>query len=176
MPKPEKVATVQALKELFTNAQGIYLTDFRGLDVAAMTELRRRLKASGGGYKVVRNTLARLAAEQAGFPELAQAFEGPSGVAFTLSEDGVAPARVLVDFVREFPELNIKTAFVEGKIFPPERVPDLAALPPRKELVAKAVGGIQAPLTGLVWALSGVLRKLVMTLDTIARKEGHNNK
>jgi len=52
MPKPEKVATVQALKELFTNAQGIYLTDFRGLDVAAMTELRRRLKASGGGYKV----------------------------------------------------------------------------------------------------------------------------
>ncbi|HID10588.1 MAG TPA: 50S ribosomal protein L10 [Candidatus Latescibacteria bacterium] len=173
MPKPEKAAAVEELRELFANARGIYLTDFRGLDVATMTELRRRLKASGGGYRVVRNTLARLAAERAGLSELARAFEGPSGVAFTLSEDGVAPARVLVDFVREFPEMDIKTAFVEGRSFPPERVPDLAALPPRNELVAKAMGGIQAPLTGLMWALSGLLCKLVLVLDVVARREGH---
>ena len=172
MPKPEKVATVEALRELFASARGIYLTDFRGLDVAAMTELRRRLKASGSGYRVVRNTLARLAAEQAGLPKLAEAFQGPTGVAFTLSEDGVAPARVLRDFVKDFPELTIKTAFVEGRDFPPERVSDLAALPPREELVAKALGGIRAPLAGLIWTLSGVLYRLVVVLDAIARKEG----
>ncbi|RKY64391.1 MAG: 50S ribosomal protein L10 [Candidatus Latescibacterota bacterium] len=172
MPKPEKVATVEALRELFASARGIYLTDFRGLDVAAMTELRRRLKASGSGYRVVRNTLARLAAEQAGLPKLAEAFQGPTGVAFTLSEDGVAPARVLRDFVKDFPELTIKTAFVEGRAFPPERVSELASLPPREELVAKALGGIRAPLAGLIWTLSGVLYRLVVVLDAIARKEG----
>ncbi|HIE03257.1 MAG TPA: 50S ribosomal protein L10 [Candidatus Latescibacteria bacterium] len=172
MPKPGKVATVEALRELFASAQGIYLTDFRGLDVAAMTELRRRLKASGSGYKVVRNTLARLAAERAGLPELAEAFQGPTGVAFTLSEDCVAPARVLTNFVKDFPELTIKTAFVGGRALPPERVSDLAALPPREELVAKAVGGIRAPLAGLIRTLSGVLYRLVTVLEAIARKEG----
>lgn len=169
MATPEKEATVEELARVFSTAQGIYLTDFTGLNVASVTHLRTQLREASVSYRVVKNTLARLAAERAGFPNLKSAFQGPTGLAYTL-EDGVVPARMLVGFGKQQERLKLKGALIDGHLFSPSDVIELAALPPKNELLAKAIGTIQAPLTGLVSCLSGLLRSLGATLQALVEQ------
>lgn len=168
MATPEKEAIVEELTHIFSTARGVYLTDFTGFNVESLTHLRTQLRAASVSYRVVKNTFARLAIDRAGFPDLKDFFQGPAGLAYTL-EDGTAPARVLAEFAKKQP-FTLKGALVDGHLFSPSDIMELAALPPKKELLAKTVGTIQAPLSGLVSCLSGLLRSLVGTLQALAEQ------
>lgn len=164
-PKPEKVEQVQFLSELLEKSAGLVLTDYRGLTVSDKADLTRRLRQAGAEYHVVKNTLFRRAyGERGGDPSAM--LEGPTAIAFAL-EDPAAPAKVVTDFIKEKKKGAVKGGIVEGKIFDVEGVNRLSQLPPKDVLIGQVVGSIQAPLTGLVFTLGGLLSELVMTIQAI---------
>ena len=166
MPTAEKSATVSDLSQKISKADAIYLADFNGIDVAAVTQLRRSLREAGVDYQVVKNRLAKLAARAAGFDSLGEYFEGPTAMAF-VQDDPVTPAKILQKFIDGGGKLAIKTGFVDGQILTPEAVKQLARLPSRDELIGKVIGSVQAPLYGLSAVLSGLLRGVVVALSAV---------
>lgn len=173
MPTAEKTETVSVLSAKMSQADAIYMADFTGIDVAAITELRRSLRQAGVEYQVVKNRLAKLAATDAGLGSLNEFLEGPTAMAF-VQDDPVEPAKIMQKFIDRGGKLVIKTGFVDGQVLTPEAVSQLAKLPSRDELLAKVVGSVQAPLYGLSAVLTGLLRGLVGTLSAIKdqREEG----
>lgn len=167
--KPEKVKAVEEIREKFEKATAVVLTDYRGLNVASITELRKKLREQGVEFKVIKNTLTSIALRDFDY-NLDEYLKGPTAAAFSYG-DPVAPAKVLVEFAKNHKELEIKAGVVEGKVIDKEKVVDLSKLPSREELVAKAVGSIQAPLYGIVSVLQGPLRALVYTLQAIQDKK-----
>ncbi|MDI6870777.1 MAG: 50S ribosomal protein L10 [Bacillota bacterium] len=169
MARPEKEAAVAELKERLSSAQAVVLTDYRGLTVKKVTELRRRLRDSGVEYRVVKNTLTSRAAHEANLADLDQFLTGPTALAFSTA-DPVAPAKVLMDFARENKELAIKGGVLDGRVIGVDQIKALADLPPREVLLARVLGGMQAPLVGMASVLSGSLRSFVYALEAYRRK------
>lgn len=167
--KEEKVKAVEELKDKFSRSKAAVLTDYRGLNVADITELRKKLREQGVEFKVVKNTLTRIALRDFDY-NLDEYLEGPTAIAFSF-HDPVAPAKVLTDFAKNHKELEIKAGVVEGKVSSKEVIESLAKLPPKEELLAKAVGSIQSPLYGIVGVLQGPIRNLVYTLQAIQEKK-----
>ncbi|MDI3281140.1 MAG: 50S ribosomal protein L10 [Bacillota bacterium] len=165
-----KREVVKELQEKFASSQSVVLADYRGLNVKAMTDLRRRCREAGVEYRVVKNTLARLAARQAGLEGLEELLLGPVSLAFGY-RDPVLPAKVLSEFARDHKELEIKGGVLQGKVVSYEAVKALADLPPREVLLARLVGGMQAPLSGLVAVLNGPLRQLVYALEAVRKQK-----
>ena len=114
MPTTEKIEKVAQLAASMTEAKAIYLADFTGIDVAAITDLRRKLREASIDYEVVKNRLAKRAAEAAGFDGMMEFFSGPTAIAFS-SDDPVAPAKILQDFIDAGGKLAIKTGFLDGQ-------------------------------------------------------------
>ncbi|NLN27513.1 MAG: 50S ribosomal protein L10 [Firmicutes bacterium] len=172
MARPEKVAVVEELAEKFKNSAAAIFTDYRGLDVKAMTELRRRLRESGVEYKVVKNTLTLLAARAAEIEGVEALLGGPTAIAFD-AKDPVAPAKVLSQFAKENDALEIKGGVLEGRVIAKNEVDTLANLPSREELLATVLMRMQGPIYGLVYVLQGTIQSLVYALEAIRReKEG----
>ncbi|ADU52382.1 LSU ribosomal protein L10P [Thermaerobacter marianensis DSM 12885] len=169
LTRAEKEALVEDLVGKLQRAQGVILTDFRGLNVAATSELRRRLRAQGVEYRVIKNTLIRRAAQQAGIEGLDALLEGPTALAFGY-DDPVAPAKELSRFAKEFAQLQIKGGLLQGRVIGVKEVQALADLPSREELLAKVMGGMQAPLSGLVGVLAATLRSFVYAVDALRRQ------
>jgi large subunit ribosomal protein L10 len=169
VPRPEKVAEVERIADMLRRTQGAVLTDYRGLNVKSINELRRRLRAEGIEYRVVKNTLTKLAAEKADLPELGQYLTGPTAIAFGY-DDPVSPARIIAGFAKESRVLTIKGGVVDGKVIDAAGVGALADLPSREVLLAQVVGGIQAPISGFVNVLQGTIRSLVYALDAVRRQ------
>lgn len=170
MPTPEKEAAVEELYEQFTRSISLVITDYIGLDVEQMTELRRRLRESGVEYKVVKNTLAKIAAKKAGMTEITEFFVGPTAIAFGI-DDVVSPAKVLVDFAEDNEELEVTAGLLNGEVISTEKVESLAEIPPREELLAQAFAGMKAPITGLVNVLQGNIRNFVQVLSQIKEQK-----
>lgn len=169
MARPEKEAIVAEVKDRFTRAKAVILSDYRGLNVAEITELRKRLREAGMEYKVVKNTLATLAARQAAIEGLEKYLVGPIAMAFSY-EDPVAPAKVLANFAREFRKLELKAGILEGKVIGEAEVKALAELPSREQLLAMVLGALQAPLRGLATVLAGPLRNLAYGLEALRKQ------
>jgi large subunit ribosomal protein L10 len=167
----EKKATVAEIKEKLVNAKGAVLADYRGLNVADATQLRRTLREAGIEFRVLRNTMTRIAAREAGIQGLDTYLEGPTAIAFGF-DDLVAPAKVLTKFSKENKNLVIKAGIVEGKVVDENGVKALADLPPREVLVAKMLGSMQAPISGLVNVLQGNIRNLVFALEAVRKQKG----
>ena len=172
---PKKEAVVAEIKGWLTNSKGVVLTSYRGLNVATDTQLRRELRAAGVQYKVVKNTMLRIAAKQTGIEGLDAHLEGTTAMAFS-TEDAVAPAKVLCDFMKknklEDPGiLTIKVGMVEGKVIDMAGVKALANLPSREVLVAKLLGSMNAPIANCVGVLSAVIRNFVGVVDAIREKK-----
>ena len=167
--RAEKEALVEDLAGKLQRAQGVILTDFRGLNVAATTELRRRLRSQGVEYRVIKNTLIRRAAEQAGIEGLDALLEGPTALAFGF-DDPVVAAKEIARFAKEFNQLQIKGGLLEGRVIGAKEVQRLADLPSRDELLAKVMGGMQAPLYGFVGVLAATLRSFVYAVDALRRQ------
>ncbi|NLP41916.1 MAG: 50S ribosomal protein L10 [Veillonellaceae bacterium] len=168
----EKQALVEELKEKLSNTKGAVLTNYRGLNVAQDTKLRRKLREAGVEYRVIKNTMMRIAAKEVGLEGLEESLEGPTAIAISFT-DPVAPAKIISEFVKEnkLQALEVKAGLVEGKVIDAQGVKALASLPPREVLIAKALGSMQAPITGLVNVLQGSIRNLVYALDAVRQQK-----
>ena len=167
-----KQATVAELKEKLTGAKGAVLVNYRGLTVAQDTKLRRQLREAGVEYRVVKNTMTRIAAQEAGLEGLDVYLEGPTAMAISTT-DPVAPAKIITDFVKEhkLQVLEVKAGLVEGNVIDEKGVKALASLPSREVLIAKMLGSMQSPITGLVNVLQGSIRNLVYALDAVRQQK-----
>ncbi|ADO77822.1 50S ribosomal protein L10 [Halanaerobium praevalens] len=170
MARPEKEAVVKELTDKFSSAKSLVVTDYLGLDVAEMTELRSQLREAGVEFKVVKNTLATIAANDVEMEEMTEYFSGPTAIAFG-EDDAVSPAKVLVEFAKDHEVLEIKAGLLNGEIISKEKVESLAEIPSREELLAKAFASMKAPLTGLVNVLQGNIRGLVQVLNQIKEEK-----
>lgn len=174
--RPEKQAAVASLKEQLSTAKGVVLTGYKGLTVAQDMKLRAKFREAGVSYHVVKNTMVRIAANEIGLEGLDPVLNGTTAIAIS-AEDAVAPAKVVYDFIKEnklekTEVLTIKLGVVEGKVISVDEVKALASLPSREVLIAKVLGSMQAPISGMVNVLQGTIRNMVYVLDAIrAQKE-----
>jgi large subunit ribosomal protein L10 len=171
-PRQDKVETVGELNDIFSRSTGAILTDYRGLTVSEITQLRGKLRAAGGEYHVVKNTLFRRALADSLSPELNNVLGGPTAVAFA-QEDVVATTKAVLDFLRDLrkPDVKVKGGYVDGRFYTPDQVTALSRVPPREVVLGQAVGTIQAPLSNFVGTLNGALGEFVRTLQAYADKQ-----
>jgi large subunit ribosomal protein L10 len=165
-----KIEAVDKLKGQFSAAPDLIFSDFRGMTFPQMTELRAKLTEKGTAYRVVRNSLARIAMKEVGLPDASTWLEGPTALAF-LGKDPSPAAKVMMDFTKLAP-LTIKGGVISGKLFSAKEVEALSRLPGRNDLIAMLMGTMNAPLRNMMYAMNGVASKLVRTLAAVADKMG----
>jgi large subunit ribosomal protein L10 len=170
-PRPEKVAVVEEVRQRLDQADAAILTEYRGLTVAELAQLRRSLAPVGGDYKVFKNTLVRLAVT--GRPEepISELLEGPTALAFVRG-DVAAVAKALRDFARANPALVIKGGLVDGRLLSAPELSSLADLPPRDVLLAQFAGALAAPLRQLAGLLEALPRNLAYGLKALLDQQG----
>jgi large subunit ribosomal protein L10 len=167
MHRNEKEALVEDVTTLLAGVDALYVSDYRGLTVAELTELRGKLRAGGASLRVLKNTLTRMAAERAGRVELVSLLNGPTAIT-VCGADAVAPAKVLNDFARTHDKLKVRGGLLEGSVLDATAVRAIATLPPREVLIARVVGTVAAPLSGLVTVLQGTIGGFARALQQIA--------
>jgi large subunit ribosomal protein L10 len=145
MPRPDKVATVEEIRGKLESARAAVLTEYRGLKVGELADLRAALRSADAEYKIFKNTLARRAAEEAGLGDLASLLDGPTAITFVRG-DAVVVARALRDYSRTNPALVVKGGILGTRVIRPADVVALADIEPREVLLARIAGGFQAPL------------------------------
>lgn len=165
-----KKAQVAEIIEALKGATTGVLVDYRGLTVEEDTKLRNDLRAAGVKYFVVKNTLLRLAAKETGLDELDSILHGPTALA--ISEDAVAPAKVMADFAKENEKFEIKSGFMDGKVLSLDEITKLAKTPSKETLIAKMMGSLNSPISGLARLLSTIAEGGVEIQDLIAKKAG----
>ena len=171
MPKIEqKKAVVEEIKEKLEKAQLVICTDYRGLNVEQVNELRNKLRVPGVEYRVLKNTMFRFALKEAGYESIAEQVNGPNAVVFS-ENDPVGPAKTLFDFAKTNKQLEVKIGILEGQLLTADAVKDLAQLPSREVLLAQVVGTMQAPITSFVRVLNANLTGLVRALDGIREQK-----
>lgn len=168
--RPEKAAKVAELKELLTSSKCAILVDFCGLTVAQDTVLRRKMREAGVNYSVVKNTLLRIAAEEAGIEGLEPVLEHNTAIAVA-PEDPVAVAKIICEFAKENKALKVKIGVLDGKVISAEEIKALAALPPKEVLIAKMLGSMNAPISGFVNVLQGTIRNVVYALEAVRKQK-----
>jgi len=168
----EKKKVVAQLTDSLKTARTGVVVNYKGITVEADTKLRKQLREAGCQYKVVKNTLLRLALQEAGIEGLDGVLEGTTALAVH-SEDYVAPAKILSDYAEadKSKTFEIKAGFIDGKSASADEIKTLASLPPKEQLVAQALRGLNAPITGFVTVLSGTMKGLVVALNAIAEKQ-----
>jgi|APSaa5957512535_1039671.scaffolds.fasta_scaffold48914_3 large subunit ribosomal protein L10 len=169
MNRAEKAAEIELLKERFASSQIAILTDYRGLDVASITSLRRQLDESQTNFKVVKNRLAKIAVKDTSAEPLSEYFVGTTAVA--TSDDPTGPAKVLMKFAKDHEQLKIRIGLLDGKLLDLKSVEQLATMPSKDELIAKLMGSMQAPATNLVGVLSQIPRQVVSVLDAVRKQK-----
>ncbi|HEY8312857.1 MAG TPA: 50S ribosomal protein L10 [Candidatus Baltobacteraceae bacterium] len=170
MPTAKKETAVAELKGRLEESDNLFFTNYAGLTVEAITKLRGELRKDGSSYAVVKNTLFSIAAGDELAKQVEQFLAGPTGIVFA-GEDPVAPAKALKTFADEYKALEIKAAYIDGKLVDAAQVLALAALPPKTELIAKMIGSLASPLRGLVTVLSGNQSGLVRALNAIREQK-----
>jgi large subunit ribosomal protein L10 len=172
MPRPDKV---EAVKEITADLKGTdvyYFVDYRGLTFSEATELRARLAKVDASLKVVKNTLAKIAAADAGVEGLDELLQGPTAIAYCHG-DPVRVAKTIQDFIKEKKKAAVRGGKLQRSMLTAPEVEKLAALPSREQLIAQLVGTIAAPLTGLVGVLNGPIRGLVMVLGQVHEQKAN---
>jgi large subunit ribosomal protein L10 len=170
MKRTEKEQLVSELKDKLQGAKSLYYTDFTGLNVKRMTELRRRLKRAGIDYVVIKNTLALRAVNESGL--VGERLKGPTGLVF--GKDPVAAAKVLTDFAKENEQRPaVRGGLLDGKSVDAAQVKQLASLPSREQMLADLGAGLQSPMAAFVGALNGLLYMFAGALDALkSQREG----
>jgi len=167
--RQSKIETVEALRRAVSELRGAVVAEYRGLTVAEMTALRKKLRAAGAEFKVVKNTLMRLAARGTPFEGLEAHFAGPTALAVAKG-DPVAMAKAVKEFAAGSQKITLRAGFLDGRVLSVAEVEALAEVPAREVLLARLAAGLAGPLSRLVQALSGPQRKLAYALDALHRQ------
>lgn len=161
-PRPEKVAVVEEVRERISSTAAVVITDYRGLDVPALADLRRQLRDAGGDYKVYKNTLTRFAARELNL-DLDEALVGPTALAFVGSRDDGSPgdavslAKALCRYAEDSSFLSIKGGVLDGQVISADQVNALSKLGTRTEILAEVLGLLEAPLSEMAGLLEAPL-------------------
>ncbi|MBF0157957.1 MAG: 50S ribosomal protein L10 [Magnetococcales bacterium] len=169
MNQTEKGQVIAQIREKLQRSNVAIVAHYRGLTVAEMTELRRKSRDAGVEYQVIKNTLARLATKETGFVSLTQFLSGPTSLA--TSADAVAPAKVLMEFVKTHPKMQIVGGVLNGSTIDMAAITALSALPSREALLAQLLGTLQAPIQGMVGVLAAVPGGFVRVLEQIRQQK-----
>ena len=173
MDRTTKESFVSDLRDRINKAPVVYLTDFTGLDVKAMTALRRSVKVAGAEYIVVKNRLAIRAFAQTALPDISESLQGPTGVILGY-EDAVAPAKALSDFAKDHDEKPVfKLGIMDNKILQAEQVEAIAKLPSRDVLYSMLAGVLEAPMAALASVLEAKIQETAGLIDAL-REEREN--
>jgi len=170
MARPEKIAQVDAVAAQINAARSIVLSDLTGLNVAKITELRRRCREAGVEIKVVKNTLAKRGVENTVAKDLAPYFEGPTAIAISRETENMA-AKVLAKFASEHELPKLKAGFVDGNVIDAKGVLALSKLPAKDELVSQLLGAIEGPARNLLSVIQGPARNLASVLKQASEKQ-----
>ncbi len=174
--RQEKEKRVGWLNEQFRGAKALFLTNFQGLSVSEMNALRSELRNRGVNYKVMKNTLVRLAYQDTDVATLGPDFVGPRAAAWTETSDNApAMAKVLVDFAKAHPNLTLIRGVLDGKLVEPTEMEALSTLPPREELLARVLGTMKAPMNAFVGTLAAVPRSLLTALKAIEEQKSSSS-
>jgi len=168
--KADKVGTVEALRESIAAQKGAVIAENLGLTVAEVTRLRKVLREADVEFRVVKNTLIRLASRDTGFEKLSDVFIGPTAVGFARN-DPVALAKAMKEFAAGNPKFRLKAGYLDGKVLSAKEIEALADLPSREVLLAQLVGALASPLRRLAGAMSDPTRKMVYALHSIHEKK-----
>lgn len=170
MKREEKAKVVSEIAEKISKAKGLVLADFTRMTVAEVNELRKELKSAGVDYKVVKNTLLRIAMQNVGgYDGLIKYLEGPTAVAFGY-DDPITPVRLIKKVKSKIEKPSVKAIFIEGQVYDGSKLDELANLPSKSDIMAGIIGSIFAPASGIVFTLNAVLSELVLVIDAIAKK------
>ena len=153
-----KKPVIDEISEVVKDAQGVVLVDYRGLTVEQDTVLRRQLREAGITYKVYKNTMMNFAFKGTDLEALAPHLEGPSAIAVS-KEDATAPARIIVKFAKEAPNLELKAGVIEGVLYDAKGISEIAKIPSREELLSKLLGSLQSPISNLARVLNQIAEK-----------------
>jgi large subunit ribosomal protein L10 len=170
MPRPEKVQAVADIKERLDGAQAVFLAEYAGLSVQEQQALRRELRANGAEFKVVKMTLARLAAADMEIEDFDALLLGPTGMTFA-DGDPVAAAKVLRDFAKSHEVLVVKGGLLGREFLSPERIADLAEIEPREVLLARLAGAFEAPLAKMAGLLAALPRNAATAMQQLLEKK-----
>ena len=164
--KAFKTEKIDAIKSKIDKAQVAVVTEYKGLSVEEITDLRRQLQKDGGDYMVTKNTLAKLAVKGTDFEVLSDSFKGPIALAFGF-EDQVSPAKVLSKFIKDTKKGVILGAAMDGKLLSAAETEALAKLPSKEELIAKILGSVNSPATGIANSLNAILSQLTRAMAAV---------
>jgi large subunit ribosomal protein L10 len=170
MLRNEKEAVIAEVARLLEDTDTVFVSDYRGLTVAEISELRGTLRASGASFRIVKNTLGAIAAERAGRDGLRGLLTGPTALTFS-GADPVAAAKAIAEYARTHPQLAVRGGLMGAAPLDVEQLRALAGLPPRDTLVAQVVGTLAAPMTGLVTVLQGTIGGFVRALNQVAEQK-----
>jgi large subunit ribosomal protein L10 len=167
--QPAKTEAIEAIKDKFSEMKDFIFTDYRGLTVEQITNLRKELRKKGAEYKVVKNNFARLAFEELKLPDVASYLAGPTAIALTKDDSGEV-AKILIDFAKET-SVKVKGGLVDNIVFDKAQLEAFSKLPGKKDLIAMLMSTMNAPAQNLVYALNGIPTKLVRVLKAIEEKK-----
>jgi len=167
LSKDSKKEILQDLIAKLKESTGVVLTDYQGMNVAQISSLRNELKYEKVEFKVVKNTLLEKASEELNVEDLTKDLIGCTAMVFC-SDDGVAPARLLKGYFKKNKlELKVKSGLIDGRVFSPEKIMEIASLPSKDVLIAQMINGVKSPLYSLVFILQWPLRGLIYTLEAV---------
>ncbi len=167
LTREQKWEQSEQLRATFGEVNTLFLLDNRGLSVNEVNELRSKVRQSNGSYRVVKNSVVRLAVDGTDFAPLADHLTGPKALAWT-SDDPVALAKALRDFIKGHPALSMEHAWLDGQVLDSAQAAQIADLPSREELVARLLYMLQSPMRRLVTALNGPIQNLASVLGQVA--------
>jgi large subunit ribosomal protein L10 len=169
-PRPDKVAIVEEITAKLKDARAVFVTEYRGMTVGQMADLRIPLREAGAEHKIYKNTLARLAVTAAGLDDLTEHLGGPTALTF-FADDSVGAAKALVDMAKTNPALVIKGGMLGDSPISADDIKALASLPSREELLANLAGALQAPLSKTARLLNALPQKFAYGLTALIEKQ-----
>ena len=172
MNKNEKAEVISELKEMIEGSSAVYLTDYAGVSVADISNIRNEFRKEGVKYKVFKNTLFKRALTEAGkYDKLADHLVGMTGFVFTESDNSVAPAKIIKKYFDSSQKLALKACYIENQYYDGSKLNDLASLPSKNEIIASILASLDSPASGIVGAINAVVRDLVSVIDEISKKQ-----
>jgi len=175
MLKKEKVALVEDLRKKLTGAQSIFLTDFTGIDVPDISQLRRSFRESSVEYLVAKNTLIKLAVADTPLDQLEPYLNGPTALVIA-GDEGVSAAKIITNFAEQHESFSVKVGVISEKIIDPGQVKNIASLPTREVMLSRFLGCLNTPVSGLVYVLNDTIARAVRILGRIAEaKQAQQN-